>query len=430
MTWGFETEPEYQTKLDWVQQFVKDEVEPLELVLGHPADVRNPRRAALVKPLQAVVRRQGLWACHLGQELGGQGYGQVKLGLLNEILGGALYGPSVFGCQAPDSGNAEILAHYGTPEQKKKYLEPLLNNDIVSCFAMTEPQGGADPGVFKTRAVRKGDNWVINGEKWFASHARYAEFLIVMAVTDPDAPVMQRMSMFIVPTKTPGLKIIHDYGFATEKEPNHGHLEFDEVMVPHDAMLGKEGDAFVVAQVRLGGGRIHHAMRTIGEARRALNMMCERVISRSTKGELLANKQMVQEKIADSWIELEQFRLLVLRTAWLVDKHKDYKKVRKDISAIKAMMPKVLHDIASRALHLHGSLGITQEMPFTHWVMQSFHIGLADGPVEVHKVTVAKQLLREFKPSQTQFPSYHLHTRREAALAKYKDALERIDNEI
>ncbi len=168
--------------------------------------------------------------------------------------------------------------------------------------------------------------------------------------------------------------------------------------------------------MRLGGGRIHHAMRTIGEARRALNMMCERVISRSTKGELLANKQMVQENIADSWIELEQFRLLVLRTAWLVDKHKDYKKVRKDISAIKAMMPKVLHDIASRALHLHGSLGITQEMPFTHLVMQSYHIGLADGPVEVHKVTVARQLLREFKPSETQFPSYHLHTRREAAL--------------
>jgi len=139
---------------------------------------------------------------------------------------------------------------------------------------------------------------------------------------------------------------------------------------------------------------------------------------------------MVQEKIADSWIELEQFRLLVLRTAWLVDKHKDYKKVRKDISAIKAMMPKVLHDIASRALHLHGSLGITQEMPFTHLVMQSYHIGLADGPVEVHKVTVARQLLREFKPSETQFPSYHLHTRREAALAKYKEALDKLDNEV
>ena len=426
MAWDFGTDPDYQSKLDWVADFVREEVQPLEYVLGHPSDVRDPRRNALVRPLQQEVRRQGLWACHLGPELGGQGYGQVKLALLNEILGGAMYGPTVFGCQAPDSGNAEILAHYGTPEQKARYLEPLLANEIAPCSAMTEPQGGADPGVFTTRAVREGDNWVISGEKWFASHARYAEFLIVMAVTDPDAPLMRRMSMFIVPADAPGLEIVHNYGFATEKEPNHGHLKFDRVKVPLDAMLGREGDAFVVAQVRLGGGRIHHAMRTIGEARRALDMMCERVISRSTKGERLADKQMVQEKIADSWIELEQFRLLVLRTAWLVDQKKDYKQVRKDISAIKAAMPRVLHDIATRALHLHGSLGITEEMPFTHLVMQSFHMGLADGPVEVHKVTVARQLLREYTPSGSQFPDYHLQTRREAALAKYGKALEAV----
>jgi len=430
MSWSFETDADYQRELDWVDRFVREEVEPLEHVLGHPADVHDLRRAVLVKPLQAEVKRRGLWACHLGPELGGQGYGQVKLALLNEILGRARYGPTVFGCQAPDSGNAEILAHYGTPEQKRRYLEPLLNNDIVSCFAMTEPQGGADPKVFTTQAVRDGDHWVIRGQKWFASHANFAEFLITMAITDPDAPPYQRMSMFIVPRDTPGLRIIRNVGFVTEKVATHGYLSFDDVRVPADHMLGPQGGAFVVAQVRLGGGRIHHAMRTIGEARRALNMMCERVISRSTKGELLANKQMVQERIADSWIELEQFRLLVLRTAWLVDKHKDYKKVRKDISAIKAMMPKVLHDIASRALHLHGSLGITQEMPFTHLVMQSYHIGLADGPVEVHKVTVARQLLREFKPSETQFPIYHLHARREAALAKYRVALEKLDQEI
>ena len=430
MSWDFETDPEFQTKLDWVEKFVREEVEPLQYVLGHPADVRDPRRAKLVRPLQQEVRRQGLWACHLGPELGGQGFGQVKLALLNEILGGASYGPSVFGCQAPDSGNAEILAHYGTPEQKKKYLEPLLANEIVSCYAMTEPQGGADPDVFTTRAQRNGDYWEITGQKWFASHARYAEFLIVMAVTDPDAPLMKRMSMFIVPADAPGLKVVHNYGFVTEKEPNHGHLNFDRVRVPLDAMLGDEGNAFIVAQVRLGGGRIHHAMRTIGEARRALGMMMERVVSRSTKGERLSNKQMVQEKIADSWMELEQFRLLVLRTAWLVDKHKDYKKVRKDISAIKALMPKVLHDIAARALHLHGSLGITEEMPFTHQVMQSFHMGLADGPVEVHKVTVARQLLREVTPCTTQFPSYHLHVRREAAIAKFREALEHIDDAV
>jgi acyl-CoA dehydrogenase len=199
------------------------------------------------------------------------------------------------------------------------------------------------------------------------------------------------------------------------------------VRVPADHLLGPRGEGFAVAQVRLGGGRVHHAMRTIGEARRALDMMCERVLSRTTQGSLLADKQMVQEKIADSWTELEQFRLLVLRTAWLIDKHKDYRLVRKDIAAVKAAMPKVLHDIAVRALYLHGSLGLSDEMPFAHLVMQSFHVGLADGPPEVHKVTVAKQLLRQYEPADAPFPSYHVPRLREFARAKYAEALEAVD---
>jgi acyl-CoA dehydrogenase len=399
-------------------------------VLGHPCDVRDPRRNRLVRPLQAQVRERALWACHLGPELGGQGYGQVKLALLNEILGRSRFGPTVFGCQAPDSGNAEILAHYGTPEQKRRFLQPLLDNEIVSCFAMTEPQGGADPKVFTTRAVRDGDEWVISGQKWFASHANFAEFLIVMAVTDPDASPYRTMSMFIVPTSTPGLRIIRNAGFPTEVTPTHGYLQFDGVRVPADHMLGGRGDAFVVAQTRLGGGRIHHAMRTIGEARRALDMMCERALSRRTQGERLADKQMVQERLADSWIELEQFRLLVLRTAWLIDRHKDYKKVRKDISAVKAAMPKVLHDIASRALLLHGSIGISEEMPFAHLVMQSYHVALADGPVEVHKATLAKQMLRDYQATDALFPSYHVPGQRERALAKFREALEHVDEAL
>ena len=380
MSWDFSTDDDYQQQLDWVKQFVHDEIEPLDLVLGHPCDVRDPRRNALVRPLQALVKQRKLWACHLGPELGGQGYGQVKLALLNELLGRSQYGPTVFGCQAPDSGNAEILAHYGSPEQKRRWLQPLLDNEIVSCFAVTDP--GASP--YKT------------------------------------------MSMFIVPTSTPGLKILRNSGFPTEKVATHGYLEFDAVRVPADHMLGRRGEAFVVAQVRLGGGRIHHAMRTIGEARRALDMMCERVISRHTQGERLADKQMVQEKLADSWIELEQFRLLVRRTAWLIDKHKDYQKVRKDIAAVKSAMPKVLHDIASRALLLHGSLGISDEMPFANLVMQSYHVGLADGPIEVHKATLAKQMLRDYKPSQSLFPDYHLPIRREQAIEKFRAVLDKI----
>ena len=235
---------------------------------------------------------------------------------------------------APDSGNGEILAHYGTADQKKRFLQPLLDNEIVSAFSMTEPQGGADPKVFTTKAELKGDQLVINGQKWFSSNAHLSSFLIVMAVTDPDASPYKRMSMFIVPTETPGVNILRNLGVGThEGEGSHAFIRYEDVNVPKDHMLGPRGGAFVVAQTRLGGGRIHHAMRTIGQVRRAFDMMCERVLSRTTQGSLLADKQMVQEKIADSWMEIEQFRLLVLRTAWKIDRYKDYLQVRKDIAA-------------------------------------------------------------------------------------------------
>jgi acyl-CoA dehydrogenase len=426
MSWDFETEPEFQKELDWVEGFVREKVEPLDHVLGNPYDVRNPARNALVRPLQAEVKKHKLWACHLEPELGGQGYGQVKLALMNEILGRSRFGPIVFGCQAPDSGNAEILAKYGTPEQKKRFLQPLLENEIVSCFSMTEPQGGADPKVFTTTAELRGDQWVINGDKWFSSNAHVASFLIVMAVTDPDASPYERMSMFIVPSDTPGFRILRNMAVGLhEGEGSHGYVRYEDVHVPRDHMLGPRGGAFVVAQTRLGGGRIHHAMRTIGQVRKAFDMMCERVLSRTTQGSLLADKQMVQEKIADSWMEIEQFRLLVLRTAWRIDRYKDYRKVRKDIAAVKALMPKVFHDVAARALHLHGSLGATQEMPFVEQVIQSFHMGLADGPTEVHKITVARQVLREYQATRDLFPTQHLPKLQEAAVGKYAAQIER-----
>jgi acyl-CoA dehydrogenase len=421
MAWSFETDPDFQKKLDWADAFVRTEVEPLDHLLGAIYDVKNPDNIRLVRPLQAKVKAAGLWACHLGPELGGPGYGQVKLALLNEILGRSDFAPVVFGCQAPDTGNAEILAHYGTPEQKARFLQPLLDNEIVSCFSMTEPHGGADPLVFTTRATRDGDVWVINGEKWFSSNARWADFLIVMAVTDPDAAPHQRMSMFIVPSDTPGIEILRNVGFAGEREPAHAYVRYTDVRVPLDHLLGDRGDGFGVAQTRLGGGRIHHAMRTIGEAKKALDMMCERALSRVTQGERLADKQMVQEKIADSWIELKQFRLLVLETAWLIDKHQDYRKVRKDIAAVKVAMPKVLNDIASRALQIHGSIGVSTEMPFVRQIVTSYVMGLADGPTEVHKVTVARQVLRDYRPTNDLFPAYNLIAARERALEQYPE---------
>ncbi len=424
MAWDFETELEFQTELDWMDEFVREEVEPLDFVLGSPYDIGNPKNQKIVPKLQAEVRKRGLWACHLGPELGGQGYGQLKLALINEILGRSHFAPIVFGCQAPDTGNAEILAHFGTEEHKQKYLQPLLNGEIVSCYSMTEPHGGADPKVFTTRAELDGDEWVINGQKWFSSNARYASFLIVMVVTDPDAPPYERMSMFIVPKDTPGVEIIRNVGLITEPEGHHAYIRYNNVRIPRSHLLGERGQGFAVAQTRLGGGRIHHAMRTVGQVKKAFDQMCERALSRTTQGEVLANKQMVQEKIADSWIEIEQFRLLVMQTAWRIDKYKDYRKVRKDIAAIKVMLPKVFYDVASRALQLHGSLGVSEEMPFSHQVIDALRLGIVDGPTEVNKIMVARQVLRDYKPAEGLFPTGHLPALREQAIQKYGELLE------
>ena len=425
MAWDFDTDPDYQELLDWADTFVREEVEPVDRVVRHAWDVSDPLRNALIKPLQDQVRGKGLWACHLGPELGGPGFGQLKLALLNEILGRTHSGPVVFGCHAPDSGNSEILAHYGTPELKERYLRPLLDNEIVSAYSMTEPQGGSDPTSFVTRAERDGDEWVINGEKWFSSHANFASFLIVVAVTDHEEAAHRRLSTFVVPIDTPGVEILRNVGIYGH-DPDHGthpYVRYTDVRIPADHILGGVGDGFAVAQTRLGGGRIHHAMRTVGLVRQALDMMCERALSRTTKGETLARKQLVQAMIADSWLQLEQLRLFVLRTAWRIDKEQDYQKVRADISGVKAVMPKVLHDVASNALQIHGSLGVTGEMPFASMVLESFHMGLADGPTEIHKTLVARQLLKQYQPAPDLFPSGHIPRLEGRARQRFADVL-------
>ncbi|WP_111510199.1 acyl-CoA dehydrogenase family protein [Mycobacterium kyogaense] len=425
--WDFATDPDYQQVLDWADEFVRDEVEPLDLVWPHlQYTPLTPARRTVVDDLKQRVRAKGLWATHLSPDLGGQGYGQLKLALLNEILGRSSWAPVIFGCQAPDTGNAEILAHYGTPDQKERYLRPLLDGELFSSYSMTEPQGGADPTQFTTRAVRDGDHWVINGWKYFSSNASTASFLIVMVVTNPDVSPYQGMSMFLVPTDTPGVEIVRDVGLHGEPEGQGGHalIHYHDVRVPDSAVLGGEGQAFVIAQTRLGGGRIHHAMRTIGLARKAIDMMCERALSRRTAGSLLADKQTVQAYIADSYAQLLQFRLLVLYTAWQIDKYNDYKVVRKDIATVKVVMPTVLHDIAWRAMQVHGALGVSNEMPLMSMVTGAAVLGLADGPTEVHKTTVAKQILRGYSASDDVWPSEWLPRKREAARARFADHLE------
>ena len=427
MAWDFSTEPEVQEKLDWIDEFVREDVEPLDLAFSSHTvyDKSHPVHREVVRPLQEEVKKRNLWACHLGPELGGKGYGQLKLALMNEILGRSQWAPSVFGCQAPDTGNAEIIAHYGTEEQKAKYLQPLLDGEIVSCYSMTEPQAGSDPAQFKCRATKDGGEWVIEGEKWFSSNLRYAEFAIVMAVTDPDVSVYQGTSMFLVPTSTPGVDIIRNVGLGAEHEGDgaHAYVHYNQVRVPEENLLGGEGQAFVIAQTRLGGGRVHHAMRTIGMCQRAFDMMCRRALSRFTQGEVLAKKQMVQEAVADSYIDLQQFRLLVLQTAWKIDQVGGHK-ARTEIAAVKVLTPKVLHDIVYRALHVHGSLGVSNEMPLAGmWSMLPV-MGIADGPTEVHKVTIARQVLKQYLPYEGLWPPEHLPERRAAARARFADLLE------
>jgi len=428
MAWDFATEPDFQEKLDWMDEFVREEVEPLDLAFpgnGAPFDTKNEKTNALIKPLQEIVRKQQLWACHMGTELGGHGYGQLKLALMNEILGRSSWAPRVFGCQAPDTGNAEIIAHYGTEAQKKKYLEPLLKSEIVSSYSMTEPQAGSDPKEFKCAAFKSGDEWVIQGEKWFSSNAVLAEFLIVMAITDFDVPVHQGASMFLVPTDTPGVEFIRHVGLPGEPmgEGHHGYIHYNDVRVPDENLLGGPGQAFTIAQTRLGGGRVHHAMRTVGQVKRAFDMMCERALSRYTQGSVLAEKQSVQNMIADSYIELEQFRLLVLKTAWVIDQG-DKDLARTYIAMVKVQTPKVMQDIVGRSLHLHGSLGCSNEMPLASMWMQAPIMGIVDGPTEVHRVTIARQVLKNYQPSEGLWPSMHLPPRIEAAREKFAAQLE------
>lgn len=407
MAWDFSTEPEFQAKLDWADEFVRTSVEPLDLLYTKLAfsPLDEPLRG-LVNQLKDEVRAQDLWAAHLDSELGGKGYGQLKLALLNEVLGRSIWAPIVFGCQAPDTGNAEIIAAYGTPEQKTTYLQPLLEGEAFSCYSMTEPQGGSDPTQFRCRSVRDGDEWVINGEKFFSSNLRTASFLIVMAVTNPEVSPYKGMSMFLVPADTPGIRVLHHIGVDDEAwhEGTHAHVRYENVRVPAENLLGGEGQAFEVAQRRLGGGRIHHAMRTVSRAKRLFDMLCERALSRTTQGSLLADKQMVQEQIADSWIQIQQFRLLVMHTAWLIDQSSTAE-VRQYVAACKVVAAQVMHDIGKRTTHLHGALGMSNLMPLGGGAAMGQAVGVVDGPTEVHKIAVARRVLKQHKPHPDGWPT-------------------------
>jgi len=427
MAWDFSTEPEFEEKLDWMRGFVRSEVFPLETL-----DLSYDQVRVAVRPLQHQVKEAGLWAAHLPPELGGMGFGQVRLGLMHEILGQSPLAPLVFGNNAPDSGNAELLAvgieATGDEEQRRKWLEPLLAGDLRSAFSMTEPHtAGSDPRLLKTAAVRDGDEWVISGHKWFTTNGSVADFLIVMAVSNPDVHPYQGSSMFIVPVDTPGVEIIRDVN--TMEHPhtpygqfgNHAEIRYHDVRIPAANLVGREGDGFQLAQARLGPGRIHHCMRWLGQSRRAFDMLCERAVSRYTHGSYLAEKQTVQNWIADSMAEMQAARLMTLHAAWKMDRD-GAAGARVEIAMIKYFGAGVLYNVIDRALQVHGSLGYSCDLPL-EWMYRAARASrLYDGPDEVHKQTVARQVLKGY--SATEVPTEHIPTRREDAQRRFADLLD------
>ncbi|MHB1988094.1 MAG: acyl-CoA dehydrogenase family protein [Acidimicrobiales bacterium] len=426
MAWDFSTEPEFETKLEWTRRFVREEIIPLETL-----DLSPEQQKRVLTRLQEEVKSEGLWASHLPPELGGGGFGQVKLGLMHEILGQSAFGPVVFGNNAPDSGNAELIAlgieATGRDDQRAQWLEPLLAGEIRSAFSMTEPGAGADPTLISTTAVRDGEEWVINGHKWFTSNGSVADVLVVMAVTNPDVHPYQGCSMVLVPTATPGVDIVRDV--STMEDPTehfgkfgaHSEIVYRDVRVPVGNLVGREGEGFRLAQLRLGPGRIHHCMRWLGQSRRAFDMLCERAVSRYTHGSYLAEKQTVQNWVAESYAEMTAARLMTLYAAWKMDTEGP-EAARVEIAMIKFHGAKVLHDVIDRAIQVHGSLGFSTDMPLEHMYRAARAARIYDGPDEVHKVTVARRLLKGYPPVDV--PTEHIPTRRAEAVARFAELLD------
>ena len=430
MAWDFATEPEFEEQLEWMRVFVREEIFPIETL-----NLTHDQVITLIKPLQAEVKARGLWAAHLPAELGGMGFGQVRLGLMHEILGQSPYAPVVFGNNAPDSGNAELLAAgmemSGQHYIQERWLTPLLEGTIRSGFSMTEPEtAGSDPRLLRSRAVRDGDEWVINAHKWYTTNGSVADILIVMAVTNPDVHPYQGSSMFVVPVSTPGVTIVRDVGSMDDPDVhygrfgNHAEIVYDDVRVPADHLIGPEGSGFLLAQTRLGPGRIHHCMRWLGQSQRAFDMMCERALSRYTHGSLLSEKQTVLNWIADSRAEMHAARLMTLHAAWKMDQV-GASASRDESAMIKYYGASVLHNVIDRAIQTYGALGYSADMPLEAMYRWARAARIYDGPDEVHRQTVARHALRGY--SEREVPSEFIPERARAAREKFAEVLATFD---
>lgn len=387
----FSPSPEQRTILAKTEEIMREHIYLAEPEFAEGSGFPEER----MRQLQARVKAADLWAAHLPRAAGGLGMGFVTLGLMNEQLGRSPIAPRAFGTNAPDSGNQEILWVAGTPEQKERYLRPSVAGDIYSAFAMTEPEhSGSDPVVLSTTAVLDGDQWVINGHKWFATNASRAQFLIVMAVTDPDAPPHARASMILVDRDTPGLEVVRDIPVMGDSLGNHAELRFHDCRVPSANLLGQRQEGFKLAQVRLGPGRITHCMRWIGVMNRSFELMLSYAGTRETRGVKLAELEAVQGYIAESYADIQTARLLTLQAAWRMDQGED---PRTDISLIKFYGANALHRVIDRAIQVHGALGFSKDTPLEGYYREARAARIYDGVDEVHRTVVAKRLLHEYR---------------------------------
>jgi acyl-CoA dehydrogenase len=403
MEFGFDTRTEELR--EQLLDFMSSHVYPAEKVFDAQVDaMENPwDRPPLMAELKGEARKRGLWNFFLPHSEYGAGLTNLQYAPLAEITGRSPnIAPEAINCAAPDTGNMEVLAMFGTPAQREQWLEPLLAGEIRSAYSMTEPEvASSDATNIATRITRDGDEYVVSGRKWWSSGAMspQCKIAIVMGVTDPDADRHRRQSMILVPLDTPGVNIIRStsvFGFDDGPHGGHAEIHYDGVRVPAENLIGEEGGGFAIAQARLGPGRIHHAMRLIGMAERALELMCQRVVDRVAFGKPLAEQGVVQEWIAESRIRIEQVRLLVLKTAWLMDTVGN-KGARIEISAIKVAVPEVARWVIDRAIQAYGGAGVSQDTPLAALYAQARTLQLADGPDEVHRMSVARRELSGYR---------------------------------
>jgi alkylation response protein AidB-like acyl-CoA dehydrogenase len=394
----FAVPEEIERLREGIRRFMDEHVYPLERARLHwKMEVGGPAYPPAVRAVHEKAKALGYWAFHLPKEVGGAGIPFMHYVLLNEILGRSPLGPVCVGSQAPESGNAEILWRFGTEAQKARWLKPLVDGDIRSCFSMTEPEvAGSDPRLLRTTAVRDGDHYVIDGHKWFTSGAHGASFAIVMAKTNPENenPYL-RFSQIIVPADTPGFRIERGIAVMGDDDNHHAEIRYEDCRVPVTNRLGGEGMGFVIAQERLGPGRIHHCMRWLGVAERAFELMCRYANEREMFGSTLARKANVQDWVADARADIQAARLMTLHAAWKIDTG-GQQSAREEIGLIKFFGARVLQSVVDKAIQVFGAAGVTEDHPLSMFYRQARLARIYDGPDEVHKMVVARRILARY----------------------------------